>query len=278
MAPKRFNVIYTGIRKEGKFLGALAARVLASFRKDTRFPKKNAVVLANVDYETAAARARELEEMGGAWRIEPAVQAKARVELSTAPGEAPYREECQPTVVDPEASLADVLFSPRSCRQLGGDAKGLDLNKADQKITPYEGLLLVSVFADNAPANDRYKLLLFMRDSDRSFVAEASKIRYQDFPGVPGAMLMASLRNFVGFLCNQKPGLMVDADTHRFLLGAPPKSVGGGTLEHATALGRLLSSEKEFLAARERAARPRTSPFAQDFSGPDEKKKPLKHR
>ncbi len=274
MAPKRFNVIFTGIRKEGKALGTLASRAMAAFRKDLRFPRKNSVVLANVDYETAACRARELEEMGGCWRIEPVVLAKARAELSSAPGEAPFQEECQPTVVDPEACVADVRYSPRSCRQLGGNETGLDLNKADQKIAPFADLLLVSVFADDTPANQRYKVLLFLRDSDRSFLAEASKIRFQDFPGVPGAMLMASLRNFVGFLCNRKPGLMVDADTHRFLLGALPKSVGAKTLEQATALGKVLGSEMAFLAARERAARPQTSPFAQGFSGADTKKKP----
>lgn len=154
------------------------------------------------------------------------------------PAPAPPAEAGRPpAVVTPRYGLGSLQYEPQGCPRLGGGAEGLDLNRQDFPPVPFADLRLVSAFVE--PGN-RLRLLLFLRGQARPLLAEAEKIRFSDFPGVPGESLAASLRNLLTHLAARCPALAVDPATLEFMRGGPPPAAQKDRLTLATALAEAI--------------------------------------
>ncbi|MBW1990400.1 MAG: RDD family protein [Deltaproteobacteria bacterium] len=244
MPRKRFNVVYTGAKVQGRFFRDLAARYKA--RRNSSLPRKNTVVLANVDYPAAAAAARRLERAGGGWRIEqmpvPNAPPKAPPPLPNDPGSRPVALALEP-------AHPDVHHSPRTVRRLDKGKAGLAVHLVDLPEILFEDLRLVSVVSDGLPANSVLKMLLILQGRPRPLAVRADAIRYADFKETAQGRLADSLRAFVAFLCGQKAGLAMDAGTRDFVSGGRAPAAGN-VLEHATSLFHALDQPKEASQAK----------------------------
>lgn len=260
MAQELYRVVFTGEVLEGHDAGDVKRALAALYRADVSkmealFTGKPVIVKKDVDYETAEKWRRAYERAGAKCLVEPlpptgtkaapeqarkAAPAGAAAQGPVNGGEAVIAFAGCPTIISPAVGHGSVAFSPMKCSTLTGFDGGVNLNRHDIGELFFESLRLFSVFGTREQGLSRHMVMVFLKGKRRPFIIPANGIRYADFPGVRAGSVLASLRNFVAFLCNNSPGLMLDSATFEFAGGREPAFYEG---KDETALSTALGKE-----------------------------------
>ncbi len=143
-------------------------------------------------------------------------------------------------VITPERTMRNLLFSPLECPSISRAGEGLNFNRVDIQNVSFDNIMLVSVFGEEVSNFMEYRLVLFLKNFKRPFILPVDRIRYHDFRGVKKESALNSLRNFIIFLCNKNPDLIVDNHTYEFLNGNEQNLLKAEPLDFITSLGKTL--------------------------------------
>lgn len=144
-------------------------------------------------------------------------------------------------VAQPKLASSNLALSPLQIPRLTPSEGGIDLNHRDAGAVAFSDVRLVSVFARDDGGMTPYRLLLFLAEHRRPFLAAANAIHYQGFPFPHAETLVPQLRAFVHYLRENHPGLAVDRATYDFLAGKLPVRLTQDVVILATGLSELLA-------------------------------------
>lgn len=192
---------------------------------------------------------------------------KSRIKKTEAATADEFSFKQTPRVVCPELKHSKLTYSPQSCPRVTGWSDGININRKDHATLNYQNIVLISILSSAENSNNEYKMLFFVKDYKRPFIVDAHTIQYKDFPGVKNGISIASLRNFLLFLFNHNPEIMLDENTYNFGNGSQLKRMEKDVNSLATALGEILESGE--LPTQEPAPAagiplPHISPFAME--------------
>jgi len=254
-----YRVVFSGEIRKGFDPVDVKRKVAALYKTDVSrveelFTGRRVAVGRETDHETALRRKAALEGAGlvcsvelapAEKRLSPLIAARSGAGCGNPGGNGgaagPQRLSGEPATVTPVLGPASVFHSPMKCLRITGFSGGINLNRADEGEVPYEGIRLASAFSARENERPVQRILLFLAGRERPFIADASDVRYADFPGAAGGGALESLRAFIAHLCEANPSMMLDAATLDFLRGGrlPVLDKDEDTL--STALARMIS-------------------------------------
>lgn len=274
MAQDLHKVILSGNALPGFDLSETKQRFAATFKLPPEtvaryFQGKPVVIKSNIDRPTAERYCAAIEKAGGACSIvsmeettqqppaEPRADA-AREPMSRSLTEAAADAETKDdgaTEAAPEGRIlfdyapkpASLQFSPLECRAITAAEGGLNFNRFSCEATPYSEILSATVYAVPSGAKLKTRLMIFVVKQKKPLVADASAIRYEDFPGTRGDDTETSLRAFVAWLEKKRGGLRMDRATGSFMDGAAPAVQKREEALLASAIGTALDAEHLFV-------------------------------
>jgi hypothetical protein len=139
-------------------------------------------------------------------------------------------------VVQERYAWFDTRYAPVRVNRLAGAAGGLDVTRPDTPVIPFSDVVLVSVFREAGAPPPGLRVLFFVRERTRPFLADTGLADFTGFPGVVGTSMAWTVRNLVRLVRERNPETLVDEHTHAFALGGPPPDFEAGRYV-ATALG-----------------------------------------
>lgn len=167
---------------------------------------------------------------------------KSRIKKAEATTADEFSFKQTPRIVYPELKHSKITYSPQSCPRVTGWSGGININRKDRAALSYQNIVLISILSSAENSKNECKMLFFVEDCKRPFIVDAHTIQYKDFPGVKNGISIASLRNFLLFLCNHNPEIMLDENTVNFGNGSQLKRMEKDVNSLATALGKILES------------------------------------
>ena len=199
-------------------------------RLDRLFSGKAYTLKQDLDFLTMTRYGRVLDQAGALYRIDPPLAAVAA---------APQRK-----VIECEPQIEALKYGPKPCPRVTGGPAGIDLNRHDIKTVAFNQIRLVSIFAEKVGKAENISLFIFIQGSGRPYSIEANRIAFSDF-FCSGDMpsVKRSLKNFILFLLEKNPTIMIDRTTDSFLETERPDTSGRSAAGHATALGMYLERD-----------------------------------
>ncbi|MFC1561239.1 hypothetical protein ACFL4V_02055 [Candidatus Latescibacterota bacterium] len=262
MEETSYSVIFRGEIAEGQDIEEVKKNLAELFKVKSEkierlFSDKPAIIKKNVDHTTAMKYKSTLEKVGALCSIVPSpgetdVKPFEEAESEKKPSQSPDIKESESAtapalsippslnVISPEHTLRELCFSPMQCPSISRAGNNLNFNRADIKNIQIDTILLVSVFAEEEPAGLVYRLVLFLKDFKRPFISNVDTIRYNDFPGVKYETTLKSFRNFILYLLNKNPDIIIDKHTEEFLQGNEQNLLAVEPLDFITSLGKSL--------------------------------------
>ena len=264
MEKTSYNVIFRGEITEGQDIEKVRQNLAKLFKVNSEkierlFSGKSVTIKKNADHTTAMKYRAAMEKAGalcslvpspGETGIKPPEEAKSIKE----PPQPPDTKESESSaassfsippalnVISPERTLRDLCFSPMQCPSISGAGYDLNFNRANMKDVPIDTILLASLFAEEEQEVMVYRLVLFLKNFKRPFISNVDTIRYKDFPGVKHETTLKSLRNFILYLINKNPDIIIDKHTEEYLRGNEQNLLVVEPLDFITALGKSLGA------------------------------------
>ena len=241
MDEKKFNVVYSGKFAEGKPRNEIERSLSKIFKLDINsvkdaFGGSRKIVKKDVNYETALKIADVINKAGAICTVEESDDQRGKsVPKEQEKGQKTYTKI---TVVFLEFLSANVAYSPLQCPKITAFENGIDINRAERKKIDYQQIEFISVFQ-----METCKIVFFVKDSKRPYIADCDTIIFSDFPNVPGQSLLNSLRRFLVYLLKKKSGIIIDNRTHEFIRGGQPIVFKGDVALLTTSIKKALSPQ-----------------------------------
>jgi hypothetical protein len=257
-----YNVVFRGKIADGQDIERVKKNIAVLFKVEREnierlFSGKPVIVKKNTDHANAAKYKAVMEKAGALCSIVPSQvetglkqpeKKESEIKPSQKPESKEYESESAPVlsipsslkVISPEHTLRELRFSPMQCPSISGAGKALNFNRADMGDIPIDTILLVSVFAEEEAGGLVYRLVVFLKDFKRPFIANVDTVRYNEFPGVKHETTLKSLRNFILYLLNKNPDILIDKHTEEYLRGNEQNLLVVEPLDLITALGKSL--------------------------------------
>ena len=264
MEETSYSVIFRGEITEGQDIENVKQNLAKLFKVNSEkidwlFSGKSVTIKKNADHTTAMKYRAAMEKAGalcslvpspGESGIKPPEEAESIKESPQPPDTKESESSAAPSfsippalnVISPERTLQKLCFSPIQCPSISGAGNDLDFNRVDMKNVSIDMILLASVFAEEEPGGVEYRLVLFLKNFKRPFISNVDTIRYNEFPGVKQETTLKSLRNFILYLCNTNPDIIIDKHTEEYLRGNEQNLLVVEPLDFITALGKSLGA------------------------------------
>jgi hypothetical protein len=175
------------------------------------------VIKNNTDHETASKIAGLLNQAGALCTVEE------HKKPGSAQGSFDKRKEKRGNkrlkikVVTLEFGGSDIALAPLVCGKITSAEGGIDINRAEKRKIGYDFIEFISVFQD-----EKYKILIFEKDSKRPFLADCDTIIFPEFPNVKGPRLLVSVRKFIVHVLAKNSKIILDKGTYDFIRGDSP--------------------------------------------------------
>ncbi|MDI6796955.1 MAG: RDD family protein [Desulfatibacillaceae bacterium] len=264
MQTPRFKVVFSGVVYPGKKVSHVKRNLARLLEMDLEqiealFETHGPVIRQSLDIATAISYAKVFEEAGAVCHVQ-AVSAKDD-EQQAMPGQEGVgkAQESAPAAVAAPLGRSikifsagpiaqDDRFAPLACPRFTGANGNLGINRLDREQIPFETVRALCVFGHQEAGEKKFTLFLFEKGQRRPLMVDTSKIVFNDFEGVKGQMLLASLRNFVGLVHQKNPNLIIDRPTYDFLSGQMPTIIKQDAHALATGIGKALEEEPALTA------------------------------
>ena len=259
-----YSAIFRGKITEGQDIEKVKKNLAELFKVNSEkierlFSGNPVTIKKNMDHTTAMKYKAAMEKAGALCSIvpspdktgiKPPVEAESEKkalqppdtkesELAAAP---PLSIPSALNVISPERTSQELCFSPMQCPSISGAGNELNFNRADMKNVPIDTILLASIFAEEEPGGLVYRLVLFLKNFKRPFISNVDTIRYNEFPGVKHETTLKSLRNFILYLLNKNPDIIIDKHTEEYLRGNEQNLLVVEPLDFITSLGKSLEA------------------------------------
>ena len=230
-----YNVIFTGRIAPGANREQVEENLLRLLKCPAEriapfFTGTALVVKKNLPRERAETFSEALTRAGAVCAIRKTGPVKATADSPARPADRPVK------VVSPVIRGAQLLFAPLTCPVLTAADGGIDVNRKDSAFVPFEDIALLAVTYDSGQGASVLRLLMFIHPMKRPLIVDAAKISFADFPNVSGENLLSSTRQFVAFLLEKNPDIVIDEDTRALRDGGRPLEMGRDVVALATAL------------------------------------------
>lgn len=293
MSQDLYKVIVSGNALPGFDLGETKERFAATFKLppetvERYFQGKPVVIKSRIDRATAEKYCAAIEKAGGACSIDlvektsqPLTEPRDHTARAPGPqGLASTAADAESTAVgspeeapqgrilfDHAPKPASLQFDPLECRAITATDGGINFNRFSCEAIPYSEILSATVYSVPSGAKLRMRLMIFVAKQKKPLIADASVIRYEDFPGTRGNDTEASLRNFLAWLEKKRDGLRMDQATGSFMDGAAPAVQKREEALLASSIGTALDAEHLFVLQALKGTLSSKAPVASEESG-----------
>ena len=237
-----YRIIFGGDTIDGKNLDEVKKNIssllkLSSSKVDTLFSQKRYTIKKNLAHATALKYKQAFEKAGALCQIKSDVKKSDKKSYD-------YRLKKRVNdFVTPKKVQGSIVFQPKTIPRITNMEGGISFGRKDMEKVSFSEIVLFSVFIDKKQ-NNLLQLLLFIKGKKRPFLVDATRIMYPDFPGVKNNLAPSSLRNFIKFLFEKNPEIIVDCPTYEFMGGSDPQKIEKDPLPMVTGLALELERPK----------------------------------
>ncbi len=258
MEDSTYNLVFHGVIAEGFDTGTVKKNIAILFnapdKKVERLFSGNPVtVRKNIDRNTALKYQAAFKKAGALCTIEPAqiqnaqppetayhreqppVEPETEAPAAPADGEYPIPSDLQ--VISPQRMRRELRFSPMTAPSIVSAGNDLNFSRADISRISISEIELVSVFSEEENDEIVFRIVFFLKETERPLLLNVDTIRYNQFPNVRRNTTMNSLRNFILYLIHQNPHIKIDNRTEEFLHGNEQNLLTVEPLDFITSLG-----------------------------------------
>ncbi len=164
-----------------------------------------------------------------------------------------YDKRIESQVVTFKPYAEDLRHGPLPSKQLTGWEGGVNFHRADAQHIEYGKIMLVSTFVAKIEDREKLHIWFFIQGSRRPYSFGFDVIRYGDFINTKNiSSSREGLKQFILFLLEKNPNLIIDQNTHQFLKNDEPYTLTESVISYATGLGRLLNLDENDTNAKQK--------------------------
>lgn len=262
MEETSYNLIFSGVIADGHDAETVRKNIAELFKVseskvERLFSGSQVAVKKNVDKATALKYQSAFKKAGALCSIVPFSDAadKKPADEAAPPGtsadqkvsDVPEGSSAEGfsippglKVILPERTKRELCFSPLQSPSLSISGSDLNFNRVDMKTVPTDRIELVSVFSEEVKDEIIFRIIFFLNGMKRPLLLDVDTIRYNKFPGVRNETTMKSLTNFILYLLNKNPNIIIDRHTEEFLHGNQQNLIAVEPLDFITAMGKSI--------------------------------------
>lgn len=119
-------------------------------------------------------------------------------------------------IVKLDIHRTDFRLSPLTCNLITSTSGGIKIHRPEKEAAKFSEILSVSICSQTGNIED-LQVLLFIKGLIRPVSAKPVNIRFSDFCENTAVSSIDSIKQFIKYLCNKSPDLIMDKNTYEFI-------------------------------------------------------------
>ncbi len=238
-----FRVIFTG-KLDGTISVETAkvklAELLGRNHKKVAafFNEKPFVIKQNIDQAAAERYRKNFKKSGAICVIKP------QNNTCQASSEAVVEAKCHSTkpactVTTLDLGKMDLKFSPLTCNQMIRTSGGIQTHRPEKDTANFSEIQSVSICSPSGSITES-QLIFFIKGLKRPVSVKYDKIKFSDFLEKVAISHIGSLKQFIQYLSEKCPDLIMDENTYEFFLSSGDALPKADPTRLSTAMGYVL--------------------------------------